>query len=199
MKSMATVWKAATGVLSAAPGLAAIAVGLGAIPGYRLLFGGVLEAAGAMSIMVVWMRRDSIRRMTRKRVAVRAYVLLGIACAALVAHLFLFQHVVVSTDAWGENATVVYPLWLTGDLKTLAAKSGGRAAALAKYGPRDIGPRIKNAPLFSRAASVILLLGTYSVLVIGIVRAFAELAVRAHERDKVASETLRPNSGETPS
>ena len=77
---MKKIFVAASAAFAAIPGVAVIASGLGTPPGsgYRWLFGGVIEAFGALALLILWINRSKLRRISKRRITRAAIILCGV-------------------------------------------------------------------------------------------------------------------------
>ena len=55
-----------SGIFGAIPGLAVIQSGLGVPPNYNVLFGGFIEAFGVLTLLILWVNRNNIKKHTKK-------------------------------------------------------------------------------------------------------------------------------------
>jgi hypothetical protein len=132
---------AASGLFFSVPGLAAILKGLGAPPGYQAVFGGFVEALGALSMVLLILRRDKLREMALGRATKTSLVLCASSLFSLLVYLFLFNFCIVTHPTHG---TVFFPLWTSGHLSEIVSRAGSRYAALDRYGTFPITSAVRN-------------------------------------------------------
>ena len=130
-------------------------------PDQRALFGGVIEAFGVFALMVIWINRKKLALVAVGRITEWA-VRFCIACAlSLVVYLILYRFCVVSDPYRG---TVIYPLWVSGDLAEMVSHAGGRQRAFDYYGLHAIDAATKNTPIALAVTTIVLLLFYQSIL-----------------------------------
>jgi hypothetical protein len=138
------------------PGVAILQSGLGAPPQYGTLFGGTIEALGALTLVLLWTNRGRLKQWSARR-ATRWAIGLAVAWLVfLVAYLVLFQYSVVTERYSGQ--TVYYPLWLAGRAAQMVAAAGSRSAAIARYGPDGVRDALEALTLARMTTTVLLLL-----------------------------------------
>jgi hypothetical protein len=128
--TLRSIFLAASSAIGAIPGVAVIIKGIGAPPDSQLLFGGIIEAFGALSLLILWLNRRSICRMKTGRVT-RWSILLGVFSLTSLAGYILMCGACVKRDT---NGSTYLPLWLSGDLKAMVERAGSRDAAIQTYG-----------------------------------------------------------------
>src|SRR5437763_9234593 len=113
---MKNTFLAASGVFAAIPGVAILVFGLGTPPGYSKLFGAVIEAIGALVILLLLSGKAKIRRLPTRWVFKVAVILVAVCFSLLILYLQLAAFCVVTDPIHG---TVYYPLWTNGHLKQM--------------------------------------------------------------------------------
>src|SRR5947209_15856756 len=104
---MKNTFLAASGVFAAIPGVAILVFGLGTPPGYSKLFGAVIEAFGALVILLLLSGKAKIRRLPARRISKVAVILMAICFSLLVLYLQLAAFCVVTHPI---HVIVYYPL-----------------------------------------------------------------------------------------
>jgi hypothetical protein len=130
MKQLLTATAALFGLL---PGIAIIRSGLGVPPGRgrELLYGGVIEAIGIITLLVLKINSSAIKEFSRSVITMSTAVTAALALCALLLYTSLFGHCVVTQEPRG---TVFFPLWTSGEIDEIVTRAGGRAAAIEAYG-----------------------------------------------------------------
>lgn len=176
---MKKLYLAASGLFAAIPGLIILQTGLGTPPGdgYKMLFGGVIEAFGALTLLLLWVNRESIRRMEARRVTRWAVAALFVCFVSIALYIALFSLCVQKNEKW--NATVYFPLWLDGEIAQMVADKGGRNAAIDEYGPADVSETINRMPGGNIALSLttVLHLLIYQLIFTSLAAAFGVLGI----------------------
>ncbi|HEY0655446.1 MAG TPA: hypothetical protein VGD65_20065 [Chryseosolibacter sp.] len=161
--------------VASVPGLAIIAKGIGTPPGHAWLFGGIIEAIGALAILLLWINRDSIRKISPKRLS-NTSIYLGFTFFVLVLfYLFLFKHCVVTHPT---HETVYFPLWTDGRAKELISRADGRWSALDRYGNYPLEVAIGKMDPSIIVMTTTLLLVIYQGIFTCLVIAFGLLAIK---------------------
>lgn len=134
--------------------------GIGVPPDYGLLFGGLIESIGVATVIILMVNRKRIKKLTDRALTQMAIRLVISAVFCLGIYLFLLQVCVVHHPTHG---TVYFPLWTTGRINQIISKTGGRYAALDRYGNHSINTEVQKMPAYSVAIAVttVLLLFLY--------------------------------------
>ncbi len=131
MVKMKTFLIAVSSVFGSIPGLAILRSGLGTPPENAALFGGVIEAFGALSLALLWMNKDRLKKVTSYRIT-RVVISLAISTFVSIAlYVLLFRLCVVVHESRG---TAYYPLWLSGEIADMVNAAGSRWEAIEHYG-----------------------------------------------------------------
>ena len=141
----------ATGLFALVPGLTIMVKGLGTPPGYSYLFGGVIEALGALSLLVLFVNVKAIKRMRASRVTQLALALAVWSLVSLIVYIGLLNFCVVG-DA--IRHTVYFPLWTTGDIAEMTSIAGSRYKALQENGFFAVYSAIRAMPNYSTAIAI---------------------------------------------
>jgi hypothetical protein len=178
---------AASGIFSTIPGLTIIASGLGVPPGYKVLFGGVMEAFGVLSLLILWVNRTKIRKTSKASIS-RWATALGLLCFLFIsAYIVAYSYCVVTS---GEREPVYYPLWLSGEAATKIAQRGGRLGAIEYYGSGGAQAIVDKMPGVALPLTTVLLLFLYQGVFTSLALTFGLLGV--HERFAFTSQADRP-------
>jgi len=121
---------AAAAVFGAIPGLTVMQSGMGTPPGYKVLFGGTIEAFGTLGLLILWTNRKRIKRLAYRRVTRLSLALASASFGFLVIYLVVFPNCVVSHP----RGTAYYPIWVTGKAADMVSRAGSRTAAIERYG-----------------------------------------------------------------
>lgn len=175
---MKKLFLAASGGFAAIPGLAVILRGIGAPPGYEYLFGGVIEAFGSLSLIILWINRNKLRRLARSRITKAAIKLTVFGFGCLAIYLWLFNWCVVTDPTHG---TIYYPLWLSGHVAEVVNAAGGRWRALADYGNYALYKEIRQMPVYALIITTVVLLFVYQTIFTSWTIAFGLLGLYEEE------------------
>jgi hypothetical protein len=170
--NMKTIFLLFSAVSGAVPGVAVLATGIGTPPESKALFGGIMEACGAFSLLVLWTNRSRIKAMNPKTLTRRAVALVSLFLLCLITYVLLYSACVKTLE--GET---YFPLWTSGKLSEMVQMAGTREAALDKYGIDAVHEAIRQMPGFALPVTTIILLLTYEASFTFLTAAFALLAV----------------------
>jgi hypothetical protein len=148
---------ATSAAFGAIPGLAVIKSGLGTPPGHKLLFGGVIEAFGALSLMLLWINRNKIKRRSIRKVTKLVIIFALLCFVFLTLYVSLFSFCVIDH----KRGTAYYPLWTSGTIADMVTKAGSRRAAIEKYGIASIVEAIDEMPGVAIVLTTVILLFIY--------------------------------------
>jgi len=139
MKSLSRILVGASGVLAVMPGLAAILRALGTPPGRTELYGGLLVAAGTLTLLSVAYSKGRIQRLRARVVAAAAFALFFASVSLACVYGGLYRSVVVKhveqfhADAAPRKVDLFFPLSPGGELAEMIEFAGGRDEAIAYY------------------------------------------------------------------
>lgn len=186
---MKKLFLAASGLFAAIPGLVILQTGLGTPPGngYKMLFGGTIEAFGALTLLLLWVNRKSIRRMRPRRLTKWALAAVVVCFVTIALYVAIYSLCVQRNEKW--RGIVYFPLWLSGEVAEMVDEKGGRNAAIDEYGPRDVSEAINRMPGvgFALPLTTILHLLLYQFIFTSLAGAFGLLGI--HQGHGVAEES----------
>ena len=148
---MKKLFAALSATLASIPGLSVILSGLGAPPGYKLLFGGIIEAFGTLVLFILYVNRKRIQRAAKHRITKTAIILACCSCVSIGLYFLLYQHCVVRHSTHG---TVYFPLYTTGRIAQLITQDGTRYAVLDHFGHHSIITELHSMPSYTFAISL---------------------------------------------
>ena len=151
----------ASAIFSSIPGLLVIATGLGTPPDQKILFGGVIEAFGVITLLILWVNKARLSALPKKRVTKFAIGLTVGCVLCLFAYIALFSHTVVNVEGRGE---AYYPIYLTGEIEKTVNDNGSRKAAIVNEGIDEIREEIDKMPGFYLTLTTIILLLVYQLV-----------------------------------
>jgi hypothetical protein len=175
---MKKLFLTASALFSAIPGIAIIISGLGAPTDYKVLFGGVIEAFGTLSLLILSLNRTSILSMTLKKVTKIAIWLGVFSFISLSVYVVLFSYSVVTVTGRGS---VYYPIYTSGRIAEMINRAGSRPAAIQRYGIAAVSEAIDEMPGTPLALTTILLLFIYQSVFTSLALAFGFLGIRHRE------------------
>lgn len=155
---MKTLLLSLSSLLAAMPGVATLASGLGVPPGEKLVFGGMLEMIGVLALLLMYLNRVKLRKMSNRR-STRLALRMGAGAVALIAaYILLFSVTVKKHETRG---TAYFPLWTSGKLARMVERAGSRSAAIERYGIDGVQLAINEMPDLAMALTTVTLLATY--------------------------------------
>jgi hypothetical protein len=170
---MRKLFLAIAGIFAAIPGLAIIQSGIGVPPGYKLLFGGVIEACGAFSLLVLWVNQKKLKRFSPIRIS-RYSIRMGLLFLAfLILYILLYKFCVIEHP----RGTAYYPLWTNGEISTMIARAGSRRAAIEEYGIAAVILAIDKMPSMAINITTVVLLLIYQSVFTSLTMAFGLLGL----------------------
>ena len=116
---MRKLFLAVSGMFAAVPGFAIMWKGIGTPPTYAFMFGGVIEAFGSLTLLLLWMNRAKIKAGKPKTIVVTTAVLGIVGFISLITYLALSSLCIISHP---QHHVVFFPLWSSGDLSVLIAR-----------------------------------------------------------------------------
>jgi hypothetical protein len=133
------------------PGLGAVFAGWQSPPELGAIFGASTLVIGTVILVLLWLNRTLIQRLSPRQLRARAIVLLFLAFVCLTLWLVLFPQCVVEHSARG---TAYYPLWLGAQIEQMVTRAGGRLAAIEQYGIAAVQLAIEKMPGIETARPV---------------------------------------------
>jgi len=92
-------------------------------------------------------------------------------------YVFLFRH----TVAEHERGVAYYPLWVSGDIKTMVERAGSRESAIERYGIAAVRKSIDEMGAIPLAATSVLLLLVYQGIFTSLTIAFGLPGIHANQ------------------
>ena len=171
---------AATGLFAVVPGVGIILKGLGTPPGYALIFGGIIEALGALSLILLYTNRKAIKKLRPARITKTAIWLCIASAVSLLVYIGLFSFCVVGDSI---RHYVYYPLWTTGEVAEMINSAGGRYKALQENGFTAVYRGIREMPYYPLAISITsgMLLFFYQAIFTSLAVAFGLIGIHKGE------------------
>lgn len=157
---MKKLFMAASAIFGSIPGIGIMSSGLGTPPGYAKIFGGVIQAFGALSILLLLASREKLKGLDRRKVTL---VAIGLASASLCFLVFYIQLLSLCIVTHPIHGSVYFPLWNSGHALEMVSRAGGRYAAVDRYGSYPVSKAIQEAPSHPLpiVATTVLLLFVY--------------------------------------
>lgn len=184
-------YKSISSLFATLPGIAALVAGLAVPPDIsKILFAGVLEFFGVLSLVIVLFNDEPLKKLSRGSIT-KASIWLGIfSLVALFSYLILLNVTVVDHPIYDP---IQFPLWSQGDLVTWLSRVNENkfelVEMLGRQGVKDI---IDSSSKTGLIMSHLLLLFTYLLIFLPFVVAFNMMAVRMTAKNANPNR-LEPN------
>jgi hypothetical protein len=174
---MKKLFMAASLIFASIPGISVMTSGLGTPPGYGKMFGGVIQAFGALAILLLLASREKLKGLDGGKVTLVAIGLASASLCFLVLYIQLLSLCIVTHPIHG---TVYFPLWNNGHSLEMVSRAGGRYAAVDRYGSYPVDKAIQEAPNYPLpiVATTVLLLFVYQSIFTTLTLAFGIIGVR---------------------
>lgn len=169
---MKKLFLAASGFFAAVPGVAIFLKGIGAPPEHSLIFGGVIEAFGAITFLVLLVNKDRVKNIGRGGITKIALALCAACFLSIAIYTWLYKLCVVPYEA---NKWFYFPLWTSGELARLVENAGGRSGAIDVYGPATVYEALEQMPSWIFAVTTGVLLLVYQFIFTSLTSAFGIL------------------------
>ncbi len=171
---MKAFFLAVSGVFGVIPGLAIMLGELGTPPEKNGLFGGVVEAFGVLTLIILWVNRGKIAKLSRSKVT-KVTIVLGILCFVFLGgYLGLFEFCVIKHEFRGS---AYFPLWTSGKIGTMVESGPGRSAAIDHYGIDAVREAIREMPTYALSLTSAVLLLVYQGVFTSLTAAFGLLGI----------------------
>jgi hypothetical protein len=174
---MKKVFASFSASFAAVPGVTVLVSGLSVPPDSKLLFGGLLEAFGALTLLIVWINRSKIKELNLARLNRLCIAGVGISLVCLFAYIAALNFCVVNHPYRG---IVYFPLWTSGVAKDMVNTAGSRLASIDWYGLAAVEEAVQQSPVSLAVTTAILIL-LYQGVVIPLTVAFGALAIRKED------------------
>jgi hypothetical protein len=172
------VFASFSAAFAAVPGVTVLVSGLSVPPYSKLLFGGLLEAFGALTLLIVWVNKSNIRKLNLAKLNRLCIAEIVISLICLFGYLAALNFCVVSHPYRG---TVYFPLWMSGVAKDMVNTAGSRLASIDRYGYAAVEQAVQQSPV-TLALTTAILIVLYQGVVVPLTIAFGVLAIRKQGR-----------------
>ena len=171
------IFKWASAAFALIPGLIVMSTNLGTPPGIaKELYGGIIEAAGAFTLLLLTLNKNSIRQMPVQKINKVSITMIILFVIFLLTYITFFNTQVIYNDKY--DTKFFFPLWYGADLEYMVSKAGSKYNSIAAYGPQAVNDGIKNSQTyleFTRIIFTVLYIATFESIVI----AFGLLGLRS--------------------
>ena len=169
-----------SGIVGSIPGIAVWQSGLGTPPEMNLLFGGVVQAFGTISLLLLWINRVKLKLLPKLQLTKLVIYLIVSCYILLLIYLWLFGLTVVKHNVRG---TAYYPLWTSGEIAMMVESAdNSRYYAIEKYGIDAVKEAINKMPNAALALTTIVLLFIYQAIFSTLIIAFGVLGIQEESK-----------------
>lgn len=176
MSGAGEIYKSASAVFGILPGIAILITNLGVPPDTsKLLFAGVIEALGVLTLLVLWTNREKVVAISAPNITRYALWAAGLFLISLFAYLFLYGQYVVQVP---YSDPLLFPLWPQNELQQGLNQFGSKSALIQNWGPDDVHWVIQSSSSASLQLTGLVFLLNYLLLFISLTFAFGILGIK---------------------
>src|SRR6476469_102462 len=162
MKKISNFLSVVTGVFAVIPGIAVLTSNIGVPPNSsRAFFGGVTEALGVFTLMMLWLNKSWIESNSIKRINTLSFIAIIVFITTLFGYIFLYNYLVVEAE---NSNPVFFPLWANGELKEGLLKLGTRNELINQWGRDDVYKVIQSSSQTPLLITTLIMLFIYQLI-----------------------------------
>ncbi len=177
MKNLSKFFTAVSGVFAVLPGVGVLLSNIGVPPNISgALFGGVIEALGVLTLMLLWLNKDWIRNLSSRRVNIISLISIAGFIISLFSYLFLYNSLVLGN---GISEPVYFPLWSNGELKDGLKMFKNGTELISQWGRDDVVTVIQSSSQNALLVTTIILLFIYQLIFVTLTFSFGLLGIRS--------------------
>jgi hypothetical protein len=195
MKRVSAFLSLASGVFAVIPGIAVLTSNVGVPPNSsKALFGGVIEAIGVLTLMILWLNKSWIKKNSIKNINKLSFISVLVFVISLFTYIFLFNYLVVEVE---NSDSVFFPLWSNGELEANILKFGSRNELINQWGRDDVYKVIQSSSETPLLITTLILLFNYLLTFLSLTFSFGILAIKSIDKKEVLSDSSdgsRPRS-----
>lgn len=144
MNNFQNIFKWASGSLALVPGLTVVLTNLGTPPTIsKLLYGGIVEAIGAFTFLMLYLNRKKISEMSDKKIKTYSIIMFVLFFVSLLTYTVLYNSQVVYSPKY--DTKIFFPFWFGDELGFMIKDAGSKLNAITNYGPQAVADAIVNA------------------------------------------------------
>jgi hypothetical protein len=190
MKNVSAFLSLASGAFAVIPGIAVLTSNVGVPPNSsKALFGGIIEAIGVLTLMILWLNKSRITNSSIKNINKLSFISILVFVISLFTYIFLYNYLVVGVE---NSDSVFFPLWSNGELKANILKFGSRNELINQWGRDDVYKVIQSSSETPLLITTLIMLFNYLLTFFSLTFSFGLLAIKSIER-KV--EISKPSNG----
>jgi len=182
MKGITTFFTVASAAFAVIPGMAVLISKIGVPPtSSTALFSSTLEAMGVLTLMILFVNKNRIRKRTEKNITRLAIGGAIIFIVCFCTYFLLFGYL---NEDITNSESLFFPLWSQGDLKIYLQEYGSRTELITQFGRDDVAKLIETTSKTSLLITTILFLILYQLIFIPLTYAFGLLAIKSTNSKK---------------
>lgn len=187
MKKVSDFLSLASGVFAVIPGIAVLTSSVGVPPNSsKALFGGVIEAVGVLTLMILWLNKSWIKKSSIKKINKLSFISILAFVISLFTYIFLFNYLVVQVE---NSDSVFFPLWSNGELKASLLEFGSRNELINQWGRDDVYKVIQSSSETPLLITTLIMLFNYMLTFFSLTFSFGLLAIKSMDKKDAISET----------
>jgi hypothetical protein len=177
MKRVSAFLSLASGVFAVIPGIAVLTSNVGVPPNSsKALFGGVIEAMGVLTVMILWLNKNWISKNSIKSINKLSLISVFVFVVSLFTYIFLYNYLVVGVE---NSDSLFFPLWSDGELKASILKFGSRDELINQWGRDDVYKVIQSSSGTPLLITTLIMLFNYLLTFLSLTFAFGLLAIKS--------------------
>lgn len=176
MKKVSDIFSIASGVFAIVPGIAILTSNIGVPPNSsKALFGGVIEALGIFTLLILWLNKGWIKKLSVRRINKLSLTAIVVFLLCLFGYIFLYQYLVVET---ANSESLFFPLWPNGELKQGIEQFGSRNELITQWGRDDVYKVIQSSSHIQLLLTTLIMLFLYQMIFVSLTFAFGLLGIK---------------------
>lgn len=177
MKKISDFLSIASGVFAVVPGIAILTSNVGVPPNSsKELFGGVIEALGVFTLLMLWLNKNWIHDSTIKKVNKLSIISIIVFIVSLFGYIFLFSYLVVGVE---NSDSIFFPLWANGELKNGLNQFGSRNELINQWGRDDVYKVIQSSSNIPLLLTTLIMLFIYQLTFVSLTFSFGLLGIKS--------------------
>jgi hypothetical protein len=186
VKRVSAFLSLASGVFAVIPGIAVLTSNVGVPPNSsKALFGGVIEAMGVLTLMLLWLNKSWISKNSIKSINKLSLVSVFVFVVSLFTYIFLYNYLVVGVE---NSDSLFFPLWSDGELKASILEFGSRDELINQWGRDDVYKVIQSSSVTPLLITTLIMLFNYLLTFLSLTFAFGLLAIKSMDRPGAISD-----------
>jgi len=181
MKRVSAFLSLASGVFAVIPGIAILTSNVGVPPNSsKALFGGIIEAIGVLTLMILWLNKSRINKTSIKNVNKLAFFAIMVFVISLFTYIFIYNYLVVEVE---DSESLFFPLWSNGELKANILKFGSRNELINQWGRDDVYKVIQSSSETPLLITTLIMLLNYLFTFLSLTFSFGILAIKSIDKE----------------